>query len=203
MAQPNQLAFWDEAMASSGSYIILQRLLALAALEQKALPIHLQLTSGQEQLQLLYKPSLLEVTSQHQIDMDQLQYEFTRRLAANRTRETEAGMSLLGPHRDDFVFLANGRQLGIYGSRGQQRTTVLALRLAEVELVRERAGEPPILLLDDVMSELDEPRRKRLRETMTRCPQTIVTAIDQSAFDPDLLEAALCLRVVAGSIGQV
>jgi DNA replication and repair protein RecF len=203
LSHTNQLPFWNDELVATGSYVVWQRMITLQSLEQRALPVHQQLTNGEEQLQLAYKPSLSSIVEYPGIDVESLGQEFARRLATVQDKEISLGLSLLGPHRDDFVFLVNRRALGAYGSRGQQRTAVLSLRLAEVELVRERAGEPPILLLDDVLSELDKARRQQLRDTISLCPQTIVTAIDTLGFDDDMLRSALCLRVVGGKIAPL
>ena len=110
-------------------------------------------------------------------------------LTAGRDRELAQGMSLVGPHRDDLDFLLDGVPQGVYGSRGQQRLSVLALKLAEVEFMRAETGEQPLLLLDDVLSELDPARRRILAARVASVGQALVTATDAAMLPaaPDQL----------------
>jgi DNA replication and repair protein RecF len=203
LARPSQLPFWNEELVNSGSFIIHQRIVSMASLEKFAAPIHLRLSGGSENLQLLYRSSLEPKLGASDVDIAALRANYADKLALVQEKELVLGVSLLGPHRDDFAFLINGRALAAYGSRGQQRTAVLALRLAEVEVVFQQVGEPPILLLDDVMSELDGPRRGHLREAIGRCSQSIITATDPSSLDDGLLANASRYRVVSGAISPL
>src|SRR5207245_2695479 len=109
--------------------------------------------------------------------------------------------SMLGPHRDDLLFRLGELSLGAYGSRGQQRTAVLALKLAEVELMTTEVGDTPILLLDDIMSELDTRRRGYLLTTISgQDYQALITTADLSGFDPAFLEHATLLEVRHGEV---
>ena len=119
-----------------------------------------------------------------------------------RNREVAAGTSLFGPHRDDLAFLAGGRDLRTYGSRGQQRTAALALKLAEVEMMRQVTGESPLLLLDDVMSELDEARRHAMLDALASVDQAFVTTTDWGDFSDQLLAEAHRYRVEAGRLTE-
>ncbi len=202
-ARPNQLPFWDQELTSGGSYLLSRRLALLQALQAHCLPVHRHLTAGKEDLALQYRPSLAGLAGCSQATPEETHCVFAEELAGVQQKELRYGVSLLGPHRDDFFFLVNGRDLGVYGSRGQQRTAVLSIRLAEAELVREWSGEAPILLLDDVMSELDLPRRRQIREAVGRSPQAILTTTDLGVFEPDFLASALVLRVEAGSLAPV
>ena len=120
-----------------------------------------------------------------------------------RAREVAAGASLLGPHRDDMAFTVDGRDLRPFGSRGQQRTAALALKLAEVQLMQQATGENPLLLLDDVMSELDETRRRTLLDVLAGVDQAIVTTTDWGDFSPQLLAQARTLQVAQGTLVDV
>jgi DNA replication and repair protein RecF len=113
------------------------------------------------------------------------------------------GVTLVGPHRDDMRFVANGIDLGEFGSRGQQRTAVLALKLAEVAWMHERIGEEPVLLLDEVLAELDPRRRQSLLERISNSHQTIVTTTDINRFDQDFIRQATILTVSGGIVNQV
>ena len=116
-------------------------------------------------------------------------------------RDVAAGTSLLGPHRDDMAFAINEHDLRTFGSRGQQRTAALALKLGEVQLMRDETKDNPLLLLDDVMSELDATRRHTLLEALGGVTQVIATTTDWNDFSADLLREARALRVEAGVLG--
>jgi DNA replication and repair protein RecF len=125
---------------------------------------------------------------------------FGRRLAELRPRERGAGLTLAGPHRDDMRFLLAGRDLRLYGSRGQQRIGALCAKLAEIEVMRERTGASPILLLDDVMSELDRVRRDYLLRLLDGSCQAIVTTTDWDDYAPAFRDRVNCLEARAGEI---
>ena len=114
-----------------------------------------------------------------------------------------AGTSLLGPHRDDMSFAVNDRDLRVFGSRGQQRTAALALKLAEVQVMQEETHDSPLLLLDDVMSELDAARRHTLLDALAGVAQAIVTTTDWNDFSPELLNEARTLHVAKGVLQPV
>ncbi|MCL4498903.1 MAG: DNA replication/repair protein RecF [Chloroflexi bacterium] len=202
-ARLSQLTFWDEELTAAGAYLLQRRLEVLSVLRERAGPVHRRLTDGQEELRFEYRSSLAGLTDLADRDAATIRQQFGAELSALREREVRSGMSLLGPHRDDFAFVVNDRDLAAFGSRGQQRTAVLSLRLAETELVQEWSGEPPILLLDDVMSELDAPRRHQVREAVARSPQAIISATDPGAFEAEFLASALRLRVSAGTIAPI
>jgi DNA replication and repair protein RecF len=123
-------------------------------------------------------------------------------LTAGRDRELAQGMSLVGPHRDDLDFLLDGVPQGVYGSRGQQRLSVLALKLAEVEFMRGETGEQPLLLLDDVLSELDPAKQRFVLQTIGEDGQTLLTATDLGSFDAAFLARARVFHIGGGAIHQ-
>ncbi|MCD6289315.1 MAG: hypothetical protein J7M34_02335, partial [Anaerolineae bacterium] len=127
---------------------------------------------------------------------------FAMHLTAGRERDIAAGMTLVGPHRDDMRFIVNGRDLRVYGSRGQQRTAALALKLAEVFVMSRETGEPPVLLLDDVMSELDTTRRRGLLSVLDGPFQAIITTTDWDDFTADFRAQAHLLRISGGRIEE-
>jgi DNA replication and repair protein RecF len=130
--------------------------------------------------------------------------EFKSQLVELRTQEVRRGMSVLGPHRDDLLFRLGDLALSAYGSRGQQRTAVLALKLAEVDLMTAETGDTPILLLDDIMSELDVRRRGYLLHTIgSQEYQALITTADLSGFDSGFLERAAILAVRQGEVEEV
>jgi DNA replication and repair protein RecF len=134
------------------------------------------------------------------VDAGQVAATFMRKLASRRGREIAAGNTLYGPHRDDLRFLANGRDLRLYGSRGQQRSAALALKLAEVQVMTTATGAAPLLLLDDVMSELDAQRRATLLAALEGIDQAIVTTTDWDDFTPEFRSRAQLLQVDAGIV---
>ncbi|MCW3096955.1 MAG: replication and repair protein RecF [Chthonomonadaceae bacterium] len=125
---------------------------------------------------------------------------FRRALGGVGMDEARRGTTLLGPQRDDMVFLINGADARIYGSQGQQRTVVLALKLAEFQLIEDYVGEPPVMLLDDVMSDLDDARRKHLLSWVRRRCQTFLTCTNLRSFPKEILDEATTFRVVAGTV---
>ena len=137
------------------------------------------------------------------IDDDQIEgiaLGFQDALGRARGREIAQGVTLVGPHRDDLRFLVNGVDMGIYGSRGQMRTIALSLRLAEARFMRERMGDYPILLLDDVLSELDIDRRRHLLGFISPYQQVLITTTDLDRFEPGFLAQAMRLRVREGMV---
>lgn len=215
----SQLGFWDERLVERGSQIIAARLRAVSTLNELAQEIHLQLTGGEEELRLFYRSSLpLEegARSPYQLPLDMLRHPasqmlqpqlpteeiaslFHQRLRESRGQEIERGLTLVGPHRDDLRFFIEGMDLTIYGSRGQQRTCALSLKLAQMKLVRAETGEEPILLLDDVMSELDPARREYLLASIGQ-EQAIITATELAPFPPEFLARATIFRIVEGKV---
>jgi DNA replication and repair protein RecF len=128
---------------------------------------------------------------------------FQQQLEARQQEEIERGMTLIGPHRDDLRFLVGGVDMCVYGSRGQQRTIAISLKLAEMELIRAETREEPILLLDDVMSELDGERRRYLMDVIHKEQQVIITTTDLSSFTPSFLQQAMVWRIHEGRIGAL
>jgi DNA replication and repair protein RecF len=151
-----------------------------------------------ERLDLVYQATLA-INPEH--DAQGLGEMYRAELARFRHREIERGVTLIGPHRDEMRFLVNDRiDLGKFGSRGQQRTAVVALKLAEVDWMRERTGEWPILLLDEVLAELDAERRVFLLAQVNGVEQTLITTTDPALFDADLLADMTLLKVEGGRI---
>lgn len=217
---PDELAYWDEQLAQAGALITLMRHVAVAELEQLAAPIHRDLTGGSEMLSLKYQPSL-DLTlslpnSQIPLPLSSsafvlnpssfilpLSTLFIARLQARRADEIARGVTLVGPHRDELRFLVEGIDLGVYGSRGQQRTAILALKLAEVEWVRARIGEWPVLLLDEVLAELDARRRAYLLARLEGASQALMTSTDPELFSAEFKAQAKLLRVIRGQIEEM
>ncbi len=127
---------------------------------------------------------------------------FLKALGQSRSEETRRGVTVLGPHRDDLRFYANGIDLSDYGSRGQVRTTLLALKLAEIEWMRIRTGQWPVLLLDEVLAELDTQRRLDLLKYLEKIEQAVLTTTDLKLFAPEFTEKAEIWQVEAGKVSK-
>ncbi len=134
------------------------------------------------------------------LKLDEIRSGFCARLVQLRSEEIARGVTTIGPHRDDLRLLANGIDLGDYGSRGQVRTTLLALKLAEVNWMKERTGEWPVILLDEVMAELDLQRRADLLHYVSEAEQVLFTATDANMFTTDFLEKSEVWKVEEGTI---
>jgi len=153
---------------------------------------------------MAYLPSLKQSsTAIEQLQSEVLMSEFQDTLQQSSEREMAAGMTLVGPHRDTLRFLVNGIDMSTYGSRGQQRTVIIALKLAEAEYIRLETGEHPVMLLDDVLSELDTKHRRQLLELTLSLQQVIITAVDTSAIDPSFLSQTTQFKVKEGNIEPV
>ncbi len=210
----DQLEVWDEILTRLGAQLMLWRIQALQEIERLAARVHHNLTRGNEVLRLSYQPAFeplpqlqgqMSLTMDTPIDRSGLELEdirkgFMEQLARLRAEEIQRGVTTIGPHRDELRFLANGIDLGDYGSRGQIRTALLALKLAEVDWMKERTGEWPVTLLDEVMAELDPQRRADLLAFLDDNEQVLFTTTDLNPFTPEFTEKAEIWKVHTGSI---
>lgn len=221
-----QLSFWDEKLVQHGAQVLAKRQNFAAQIDGLARQRHTDLSGGQERLRVEYVPSFNYGPLDEQeyqrwrtgIDFggnanasdaglaaftttsEDVGPRFLRRLGERRRREIVAGATLYGPHRDDLRLLANSRDLRTYGSRGQQRSAALALKLAEVQAMTAATGSAPLLLLDDVMSELDARRRSTLLAALDGVEQAILTTTDWEDFTPQFRSSAQRLHVAAGRV---
>jgi len=199
---PAQLAFWNERLVEHGAHLIARRREAIDGLDALAQAIHSQLTGGSERLHLRYAPSV-EFGEGHPV-VTEIQAAYQAQLQSLRQREMAAGMTLAGPHRDEMRFTIDDIDAGVYASRGQQRTAVLALKLAEVEMMHHETGDYPVLLLDDVLSELDAHRRRFLLQRVDDGQQqAIITATDLQALPPAFLQGCRLWHVEMGRLAEV
>jgi DNA replication and repair protein RecF len=211
-----QLDFWDERLGEHGALIFTARARALLELEGLASAIHRDLTRGANGLRLAYHPAYdpaaapegqlglpLDVPV-HRVGLEpaEVQTGLVEKLRATRPEEIARGMTLTGPHRDEIRFLAGGIDLGTYGSRGQARTAVLALKLAEVEWMRSKTDEWPVLLLDEVLAELDVSRRSELLARLGAAEQVVMTTTDLGLFPKEFVERAVVWEVSSGRIRE-
>ncbi|HET6847063.1 MAG TPA: DNA replication/repair protein RecF [Anaerolineales bacterium] len=211
---PHQLDVWDETLSRLGARIMSWRIAAVQQIERLAARIHHELSHGREILRIHYRPAydplpapsgqigmkLTTEVDRTSISTEEIQVGFLARLASLRAEEIARGMTVIGPHRDELRFLGNGIDLGEYGSRGQMRTTLLALKLAEVSWMKERTGEWPVTLLDEVMAELDVQRRQDLLRYVQEGEQVMLTATDAGMFASEFRENAEIWNVAEGAV---
>ncbi len=209
-----QLDFWDGKLSEHGALIIATRAAALVDLESLASSIHRDLTAGSDGLRLAYHPAFDPAASAngqmglpidvpvHRVGIleGDIQERLKQKLRATRAEEIARGATLSGPHRDEIRFIANGIDVGTYGSRGQARTVVLALKLAEMEWMRAKTGEWPILLLDEVLAELDTRRRRDLLNRLGGAEQYVMTTTDLRLFPSEFQSRAAVWQVLAGQM---
>ena len=210
----DQLDYWDELLVSKGSQLIYGRIHTVKELERVAARNHRELTRGKSILRLSYQPAydpLPEVPGQislpieDPVDRSGLSVEdimqgFALRLKEQRSADIARGVTTVGPHRDDLRFLENGIDLGVYGSRGQVRTAMLSLKMAEMAWMKEVTNYSPVLLLDEALAELDPSRREDLLDRLTNNSQTLLTTTDLDLFTPDFVEKATLWRVSDGRV---
>jgi DNA replication and repair protein RecF len=210
---PFELETWDRKLVEAGAYIVARRARAVTDYNRLVADIHARLTERREQLQIVYQPTfaLEGPPAEHQMalslepafmPLESTQAQFNRQLEQMRQRELGAAMTLVGPHRDDLRFFVDGVDMITYASRGQGRTIALSLKMAEMELMRAETGEEPLLLLDDVMSELDKPRRQALSNLLKNASQAIISTTDLDHFTEDVLSRARVVRVIEGRLEE-
>lgn len=185
------LAAWDASVALGGATLLHARLAMFARIRRHLRTIYAQVGGG-EDLDCVYECTL--GTDVGALTRDELRDLFLDRLDERRDEELRRGVTLVGPQRDDVTFWIDGRDARAFGSQGQQRSVVLAWKMAEVAIAREVLGEQPLLLLDDVMSELDERRRGAMTRFVEGGMQTVVTTTNLSYFPADLLKRAEVIR---------
>ena len=192
----SQLALWDAQLATTGSRVTRRRARVLERLAPLAAAWHASISASTEVLQVSYAPNI----SLEKDEPEAVQMAFLEKLLSRRLPEQVHGTTLVGPHRDEVDFTINETPAKSYGSQGQQRTLVLALKLAELKLIEEVVGEPPLLLLDDVLAELDLNRQNQLLEAIQDRFQTLITTTHLGAFDSLWLNSSQVLTVKAGQI---
>ena len=206
----DQLEVWDETLARLGAQIVQWRIAAVQELEKQASRVHLELTRGAEVLRLAYEPAydplpkialkLDAPADRSNLKLNEIERGFLDRLRGLRSEEISRGVTTIGPHRDELRFLANQIDIGDYGSRGQIRTALLSLKLAEVSWIKERTAQWPVILLDEVMAELDLQRRADLLKYLGQAEQSLLTATDLKMFAPEFVDEAKVWRVKNGKV---
>jgi DNA replication and repair protein RecF len=199
-AQTDELAFWDDELVASGSHIIARRAETVRLLSDKAGPIHGGLTGDGDRLELTYRPNIAAAGAGSEEEIGQSMREA---LLEHRPREVAQGFTVSGPHRDDLQIVLDGMDVGLYASRGQCRTVVLAMRLAEAGYLRDMRGQEPILLLDDVLSELDESRRSHILDTAAQYEQCLISTADVGTIGGEHLSRMARFAVDGGRVEPV
>lgn len=188
---------FTEQYVTAAVKVIKKRFDFMKLLQEWAAPIHFGISRELEKLEIHYKSvSGMEA----HWDTAQMEQHLLDKLKEQRNREFERGVTLVGPHRDDLQFFVNDYDVQTYGSQGQQRTTALSLKLAEIELIKKEIGESPILLLDDVLSELDDYRQSHLLNTIHGDVQTFVTTTSVEGIDHNTIREAKMFHVKQGSV---
>ena len=195
-AAPDELRYWDEVVINDGAQIVDWRRAALTQLARPLSAAHQEIAPGEEPLELRY------VTNAEPQPEETTRDALRRRLIDTREKEMWNGATLIGPHRDDISFVSDERELASSASRGQQRTAILAYKLAQLDLLSASVGQPPLLLLDDVFSELDPDRRAHLVRRIGALPQAFVTTTTTDDLDPALVAASTVWTVSPGQLRQ-
>jgi DNA replication and repair protein RecF len=195
------LEAWDLQLLDSGCRIMVRRAAAVKHLAHFAGLVHHRITQGGERLTIRYRPFF---GSASEVDdwgsPDAVRVRFAQEMKRLRPIEIRRGLTMAGPQRDDLEFLINDQDVRSYGSQGQQRTCVLATKLAEIEFMHTQTGMYPVLLLDDVMSELDENRRRFFLGTVSGRVQTFITATGLETFPEEFVSQAQVMRIVDGRL---
>jgi DNA replication and repair protein RecF len=210
----SQLDFWDELVTDRGAKIMRSRILAIQELEDLALVIHEKLSGGKETIRLNYLPSYdplpkpegqfylpIQIAAQRDgFTIKEIQQGFSAKLKQVRNEELIRGVTTIGPHRDEMRVTCNGIDLTDFGSRGQLRTAILALKLAEVAWLKEKTGQWPVLLLDETLAELDVDRRQFLLNYLEDAEQAILTTTDLNLFAPNFVKKCERWKISSGSV---
>ncbi|MFL5709509.1 MAG: DNA replication/repair protein RecF [Chloroflexota bacterium] len=191
-ASRDELRFWDGSFLDAGGVIVEERRRLLGTLDEPLAAAHAEIAPDEAAVERL---ALRYATNAPPLPGEAARDALARRLAETAEKEVWNGSTLVGPHRDDIVFELGGRDLATFASRGQQRTAILALKLAELDVVTAIDGRPPLLLLDDVFSELDPDRRSHLVRRIAALPQAFVTTTTLDDLDPDLRAIATAWEV--------
>ena len=214
--KPDQLEPWDQMLADEGAWLIQGRVKLIEEIQSLTQAHHYRLSQEKEVLRLDYQPSFdpamnddgqlglpVDLAAERStFSLEEIRDGFQLALAKRHGKDIQRGSTSIGPHRDELRLLVNQIDLGEYGSRGQARTALLSLKFAEVDLMKARTGEWPVLLLDEVMSELDPLRRQALMELLEKAQQAFVTTTDLEMFDSDFLSRHEVWKVHQGIVSK-
>ena len=196
--QPDEyLEVLSEMLSELASKIVFHRLDFMKQLEALAIPIHDQLSLGREKFSVSYQAT---IPLEDGLTPSQMKEIYMNQFKKNQTREADQATTLIGPHRDDLIFYLNEVPVQTYGSQGQQRSTVLSLKLAEIELMKLSTGEYPLLLLDDVLSELDDDRQTHLIKAIENKVQTFITTTSLDGIKQQFINEPVVIPIEKGTI---
>lgn len=212
-----QMQYWDELIASRGAMIISARIAAIQEIEQLAVRIHEKLTDSNEVIRLVYQPSYdplpapegqftlpMQVQIQRSgISIERIKQGFLSKLAEIRYEEIGRGVTTIGPHRDEMRVQCNGIDLTDFGSRGQLRTAILSLKLAEVDWLKQKTGQWPVLLMDETLAELDTQRRELLLDYIQSAEQALLTTTDMNLFPSGFVNQCERWQVTGGKVEKL
>ena len=182
------LDIWDLQLVRAGCAIIKRRRKFIEEINDIIFDIHYELSAGKEKIKIVYEPSVREE-------------DFYEELRKSRPKDMMTKATNVGPHRDDFSFFAQGKNMKVFGSNGQQRTCALSLKLSEIKMTEEIKKEKPLLLLDDVLSELDRSRQEELLKSLGKT-QTIITCTGVDEFIATKIGRAKMFQIEEGKIRQ-
>lgn len=185
----------NEQLTITGSNIIYLRIKFLAEIEKIAREKH-RIISETEELKLVYDCSFLD----GETELEEIAEKFRGALEERKTEELRRAQSCVGPHRDDILFYINENEATKFASQGQQRTVVLALKLSELDIITEKTGDEPVLLLDDVLAELDDLRQNYLLKSITKATQVVITSVDTLLFENEFLKGVKIYKIEDGRI---
>ncbi|MGE5541762.1 MAG: DNA replication/repair protein RecF [Bacillota bacterium] len=189
---------WDRQLAGAGAFIMQRRAAALATLSAEGAEVYSRMSGG-ESLRLGYVPS---VPLREEDDTAAISARILGCLRESRAEDLRRGATTVGPHRDDISFTVDGADALVFGSQGQQRTIILAVKAAEVRYLQAKNGEAPVLLLDDVFSELDDSRQASVAREMAAGLQCFITCTEMDTVEGMVREASI-YRVEAGEVALV
>ena len=184
----------NEKFCSLAVDIVLERQYFIERINEHLSSIYCEIM-GYDNLELVYITNVPRL-----VDKEMMISQLLEKLSSSYERERIYGATILGPHRDDFIFLLKDKELSIYGSQGQIRAAILSLKLAEMLIFKEKYNDSPILLLDDIFSELDAEKRNRLLKYILDDVQTIITTTDINLIDDELVRKARVFNVSNGKI---
>ncbi|WP_047998621.1 DNA replication/repair protein RecF [Lactiplantibacillus herbarum] len=193
------LGVLSDQLAAFGAEIIHKRLQLLQQLEKWAQAVHSEITQQQEQLTFHY---VTQIPVEDQTSIEHIYQTLQTLYAQQQAKEIFQGTTLLGPHRDDLQFSVNDRNVQTFGSQGQQRTTALSVKLAEIDLMKAETGEYPVLLLDDVLSELDAARQTHLLTAIQDKVQTFLTTPSLDGVARKLINAPKVFEISHGTLHE-
>lgn len=182
---------WEEQLTKYGTNIIKKRIDLIEELKNIARDIHYRITDNTEDLKIEYQTN---------IDIENIEESYKKLLKDNRKKDIDRGYTSIGPHRDDLEILINDKSAKKFASQGQQRTISLSLKISEIEFIKKKKGEYPILLLDDVLSELDKKRKHKLLEEIENKVQTIITTTDLNDIESFFIDKGKVIIIQDGKV---